>query len=84
MNNFLFFFLTLTTLNCLGQVTISGRLLNQADTKPLPNASVFLNNTSAGNKTAADGTFVLHNVKPGKYELIVSIIGFETYTQPIQ
>lgn len=83
MNKIFFVFFILATINCRGQVTVSGRVLSQADTKPLPNASVFLNNTSAGNNTAADGTFALHGVKPGKYDLIISIIGFETYSQPI-
>jgi hypothetical protein len=68
---------------CFAQVTISGRVLNQSDTKPVANASVFLSNASVGNKTANDGSFILHNVKPGKYELVVSIIGFEAYHQTL-
>ncbi len=63
--------------------TISGVVLNHADNKPVAYASVFLSNTTTGAKTADDGTFTLSNVKPGKYELIVSIIGFETYRQKI-
>ncbi|MEO6981274.1 MAG: hypothetical protein ABI113_22965, partial [Mucilaginibacter sp.] len=37
----------------LAQVTVTGRVLNQADAKP------------TGDKTAADGTFTLKNDKPG-------------------
>src|ERR1700761_363276 len=65
------------------QVTITGRILNQADTKPVTNASVFLNNASVGDKTTGNGGFVLRGVKPGKYDLVVSIVGFDTYRQPI-
>ena len=80
----LFIFLAIILpLSCLAQVNISGRILNQADTKPIANASVFLSNATIGDKTAADGTFTLHNVNAGKYELIVSIIGFETFKQII-
>jgi len=77
----LIFLFVLLPLGCFAQFTISGRVLNQADTKPVANASVFLSNSSVGNKTAYNGTFSLSDAKPGKYELIVSIIGFETYSQ---
>jgi hypothetical protein len=66
-----------------GQVAITGKVVNHAGGKPLASASVYLNNATIGNKTATDGTFILRNVKPGKYELLVSIIGFETYRQPL-
>ena len=67
-----------------GQVKITGRIIGQADTKPVANASVFLANASIGDHTAVDGTFMLQNVKPGSYELVVSILGFERYTQKIK
>ncbi|WP_259069048.1 carboxypeptidase regulatory-like domain-containing protein [Mucilaginibacter sp. X4EP1] len=67
----------------LAQFTISGRILNQADTKPVADASVFLSGATTGDNTAADGTFTLKNIKPGKYELVVSIVGFERYSQPV-
>ena len=37
--------------------TISGTILNQADNKPVADASVFLSNTTMGTKTADDGSF---------------------------
>ncbi len=61
-----------------GQVKIIGRVISQADTKPVANASVFLSNTTIGTTTAGDGTFLLQNINPGKYDLVISIIGFET------
>jgi len=66
----------------LSQVKITGLVLNMADTRPIVSASVFLSNTTSGTATADDGTFTLI-VKPGKYDLIVSIVGYETYQQPI-
>jgi len=68
---------------CFAQVVITGRVLNQADTKPVANVSVFLNNTTLGDKTTQAGTFSVRNVKPGKYQLVVSIIGYDTYQQPV-
>jgi len=83
MRRLFVFFTLLLPLSCLAQVNISGRILNQADTKPVANASVFLSNATIGDKTAADGTFTLHNVNPGKYDLIVSILGFEAFDQTV-
>jgi len=62
---------------------IKGRIVDSLDKKPVVNASVFLNNASVGSKTNDDGTFTLQNAKPGKYELIVSIIGYESYRKTI-
>jgi len=76
-------FILLLPLSCFAQFTISGRILNQADTKPVANASVFLSNSSVGDKTTNGGTFILQNIKPGKYELIVSIVGFEAFHQTV-
>ncbi len=49
---------------------------------PVPAASVFLNNTSVGTRTGDNGAFQLY-LPAGKYELIVSSVGFETYNQPV-
>jgi len=70
-------------LTCLAQFTISGKILNQADTKPLANTNVFLSNATIGDRTKADGTFRLTNIKPGKYTLVVSMVGFESYSQSV-
>ncbi|MEO6980196.1 MAG: carboxypeptidase-like regulatory domain-containing protein [Mucilaginibacter sp.] len=75
--------LFLVSLCCLAQNTITGRIISQADTKPVPNVNVFLSNATIGDHTAANGTFTLAGIKPGKYQLVVSIIGFDTYTQDV-
>ena len=83
MRRLFVFFTIILPLSCFAQVNISGRILNQADTKPVANASVFLSNATIGDKTAADGSFTLYNVNPGKYDLIVSILGFEAFDQTV-
>ncbi|MDR3694554.1 carboxypeptidase-like regulatory domain-containing protein [Mucilaginibacter sp.] len=65
------------------QYAISGRVINKSDRQPVADASVFLNNATVGTKTADNGTFTLTNVRPGQYDLVVSIIGFETVHQNI-
>lgn len=84
MRKYLFLLLLLLPGICLAQLKITGKVINMTDTKPVPNASVFLNNAQVGNKTADDGTFTLSNVKPGKYDFIISVVGYETYTYSVQ
>ena len=50
--------------------------------KLVQNASVFLNTTSIGTATNEQGNFTL-TIPSGRYELIVSSIGYETYTQSL-
>jgi len=65
-----------------GHSTISGRVMNK-DKKPLAHASVFLSNATIGGQTDSLGYFKLDDVRPGKYDLVVSIIGFEPHHQEI-
>lgn len=65
------------------QGRVSGKVISQADKKAVSHASVFLSNATIGTETDDKGNFVLLNVKPGKYEIVVSIVGFQTYHQPV-
>ncbi|MDP9081394.1 MAG: carboxypeptidase-like regulatory domain-containing protein [Bacteroidota bacterium] len=73
----------LLSLCCFAQYSITGRVISQADTKTVAIAGVFLSNATIGSHTAADGTFTLRDVKPGKYDLVISVVGFDTYLQPV-
>jgi hypothetical protein len=73
----------LIPLTAIGQYHLSGKILNLTDKKPIANASVFLSNATAGTKTNDDGTYEITNVRAGQYELVVSIVGYETYRQPL-
>jgi hypothetical protein len=83
MQKFLLLLLLLFPSFCFAQLKISGKVINLNDKKPIADASVFLNNASVGNKTAADGSFLLSNVRPGQYDLIVSVVGYETYSKTV-
>jgi hypothetical protein len=58
--------------------TLNGSVRDSATGKPLAGVSVFLNSTSKGTVTHDDGNFVLSNIPSGRYELIVSAIGYAT------
>jgi hypothetical protein len=62
---------------------ITGTVTNADTKKPLPRASVFLSNSSAGTATAENGTFTLSSLRPGQYTLVVSILGYEQYSKTI-
>ncbi|HJP64164.1 MAG TPA: carboxypeptidase-like regulatory domain-containing protein [Mucilaginibacter sp.] len=63
----------------LAQYKITGRILDSADKKPIPGATVFLASASVGTSTSADGNFTLDNVRGGQYELVVSMIGYNSH-----
>src|ERR1700761_1735959 len=65
------------------EFTITGRILNQKDRKPVADSNVFINNTTIGTKTDNAGNFTLSDIKPGKHRLVISIIGFENYSREI-
>jgi hypothetical protein len=64
-----------------GQNDLKGIVVDEKN-NPVPNASVFLSNTSVGTKAGDDGNFVL-TIPAGKYDLVVSSVGYQTYTQTI-
>ena len=68
----------------MGQLTLQGQILNGLDQSPLPFASVFLANTTKGTTTDDKGNFTLTNVPPGKFNLVVSYVGFHPLKLTIQ
>ncbi|WP_374950881.1 carboxypeptidase-like regulatory domain-containing protein [Mucilaginibacter sp.] len=75
------FVLPITTLAQGG--TISGKILSAGSKTAVPKASVFLSNATFGTATADDGSFTLRGVKPGQYDLVVTTLGFEEYSQKV-
>ena len=63
-----------------GQMThiIRGKVTDDSSGEPLINVSVFVNNTTIGSVTDIDGMFVIKDVPIGRFDLIVSYIGYET------
>ncbi len=64
------------------QRTIRGRVINETNGAAVPGTSVFLSNTSKGTVSDGAGKFELTDVPPGKHELVISSIGFETVVYP--
>jgi hypothetical protein len=62
---------------------ISGRVADSADRSAVANASVFINNSTVGCTTDSNGSFKLNITTPGKYEIVVSIIGYGNYKKAL-
>lgn len=70
--------LLLLTANIVAQQTIRGTVVNGASGQVISGASVFLTNTSKGTTSNVSGYFEITDIKPGKYELVATSVGFET------
>ncbi|MEZ0486116.1 carboxypeptidase-like regulatory domain-containing protein [Fibrella aquatica] len=73
----------LTTLTARAQFTLKGRVVNAIDDQPVPFCSVFLANTTKGTTADENGNFVLANLPAGRFDLVVSSVGFETLATPL-
>lgn len=81
---FIFTILFLVSHYTCGQLLIQGQVLNGANQEPLQFANVFLSGTTRGTRTDENGSFSLNDVPPGKFDLIVSFVGFMTLKTTIQ
>ncbi len=80
---FLFFLLCFFIAGLLhAQKLLKGLVLDAEKGMPVPKASVFLNNTSIGTTANDEGRFSL-SIPAGKFDLIVSSIGYETVNRTI-
>lgn len=76
----IFLLLTVLALPLLAQLSnnIKGKVLNGETGAAVPNASVFITNSSKGTVSNSTGEFELNNVPGGNYDLVISCISFET------
>ncbi len=63
---------------------LSGYVRNAKTGETLVGATVFLNGTKYGGRTNKSGYFTITNIKPGKYEVNVSFLGFEKLIENIE
>ncbi|TAG08464.1 MAG: hypothetical protein EAZ35_08730 [Sphingobacteriia bacterium] len=77
--------LLLLILGCLffggltAQKKLSGKILIAGTNIPVPSASIFLSNTSVGTVSKEDGSFSIENFPEGRYDLVVTMLGYSTY-----
>ncbi len=78
-------------LTAMAQKTLSGTILSKTDGHPIEMATVRLfeykgadSTLVQGAQTYDDGLFILNNIRPGNYKLIVSSIGYNEHTQQVE
>lgn len=66
-----------------GTARISGIVRDAKTGERLPAANVFLSGTKRGTSSDKNGSFTLHRIKPGSYNLVVSFVGYQPQAQKI-
>jgi hypothetical protein len=59
---------------------IEGTVFDLKTKTPVAFASVYLSGTNYGSPSNTEGHFIIPNISPGKYILVVSVIGYSTST----
>lgn len=80
------FFLSflLTTAPAFAQKnSVSGTIVDEKR-QPLVGVSVYLQGTVRGVQSDRAGTYVIKDIPAGDYQLVVSLLGFQTYTQEVK
>lgn len=68
----------LWSLTGFAQVELGGKVLSSDNKVPVASANVYISNSSVGTVTDEKGQFVIRNFPAGRYDLVVSCIGYET------
>jgi len=66
------------------QLQLKGIVLEADSQRPIESVSIYLSNTSIGTVSNAKGEFILTNFPYGKYDLVVSCLGYETHVQTVE
>jgi hypothetical protein len=71
---------------CVAALTqaLRGKVLTADSSGPVAGASVFISNTSLGAVAGSHGEFEMAKIPEGRFDLVVSAIGFETYVRSLQ
>ncbi|MCR9014498.1 carboxypeptidase-like regulatory domain-containing protein [Aquiflexum gelatinilyticum] len=70
------------TTEILAQYSLKGRVVDAETLEPLLFATVFISNSSIGTSTNKSGEFEL-TIPEGNHELVISYIGFQTFSYAI-
>lgn len=68
----------------LAQSMLRGKVTGGDSGLPIHLANVFLSNTSIGTITAKDGSFVIERFPTGRYDVVISCVGYEVQVITVQ
>ena len=78
---FLFYIFSLTVV--FAQSRVDGRVTDKESGEPLVGVNIFFSKTTWGATTDNQGFYSLRNIPYGKYEMIISMIGYEVIKQDV-
>src|SRR5690606_37267593 len=64
--------------------TVSGVVTEKGTGLPLPFANIFINNSTLGDATGAEGKFVIKGIIPEEFDLVASFVGYKTVSKTIK
>ena len=79
----LLFVLGIYTVHAQQSGRIMGTVLDKDTGDPLPAASVFLEGTSLGAATTIEGNYIIRQVAPGNYNMIIKYLGYKEKNIPV-
>ncbi|WP_299390861.1 TonB-dependent receptor [uncultured Gelidibacter sp.] len=65
------------------QNTLQGNVVDKNTNEPLTFANIYVPQLEKGATTDENGSYLISNIPNGTYKIIVSIIGYETFSQSI-
>ncbi|WP_033958174.1 TonB-dependent receptor [Psychroserpens jangbogonensis] len=80
---YVFVLLSLAIQTLWSQNTLQGKVTETNNNESLVFVNVYLPELEKGTVTNEDGDFTLNNIPNGTYKIIVSFIGYETFSQTI-
>jgi hypothetical protein len=87
MKNLSLLILLLITFECYYpqsyENSIYGKVISEKTGEPLPYVNIFISNSTWGTTTDSHGFYLLKSIRPGNYELVFSMIGYETEIKSI-
>ena len=75
-----FLLIEFQSFTALGQGSIQGKITDIKTKESIVGASVYFQGTTVGSSTDIDGNYIIKNVKPGTYNIIVSFISYKIDT----
>lgn len=66
-----------------GQQNLTGTVLDSLSQEPLEQVSIYFPELELGTVTRPDGSFRISNLPSGTYKIIISYLGYKTYSAPI-
>jgi len=79
-----FFLLIILFASINAQSIITGRVTDSRTGDPLVGVNIFFSRTTYGSTTDNNGFYTLDDIPPGRYELLVSMIGYKLLKESFQ